>query len=101
VAAGKRVNASVRQDKARIASAREATPQPAAETKITRAKQLNRNTPRATNGNTAKTTTVHLDLWVSPIAKAELQRIAEHEIKQMGDQDIIGFHRQLPPFMAK
>jgi type IV secretory pathway TraG/TraD family ATPase VirD4 len=24
-----------------------------------------------------------------------------HEIKQMPDEDIIGFHRQLPPFMAK
>jgi type IV secretory pathway TraG/TraD family ATPase VirD4 len=23
------------------------------------------------------------------------------EIKQMGDEDIIGFHRRLPPFMAK
>jgi hypothetical protein len=40
---------------------------------------LNRNTPRSTNGNSAKTTTVHLDLWVSPIVKAELQRLAEQE----------------------
>jgi hypothetical protein len=79
VAAGKRVDAAVRQDKARIASARTATPQPAAVHTPRRAKGLNRNTPRATNGNSAKTTTVHLDLWVSPIVKAELQRLAAQE----------------------
>ncbi len=73
------VNASVRQDKARIASARTATPQPAAVQPPLRAKGLNRNTPRSTNGNSAKTTTVHLDLWVSPIVKAELKRIADQE----------------------
>ena len=79
VAVGKRVDASVRQDKARIASARTATPQPAAVQTPLRAKRLNRNTPRSTNGNSAKTTAVHLDLWVSPIVKAELQRLAEQE----------------------
>jgi hypothetical protein len=78
-AAGEAVNASVRQDKARIASARTAMPQPAAVQTPLRAKRLNRNTPRSTNGNSAKTTTVHLDLWVSPIVKAELQRLAAQE----------------------
>ena len=78
-AAGEAVNAAVRQDKARIASARTATPQPAAVQTPLRAKRLNRNTLRSTNGNSAKTTTVHLDLWVSPIVKAELQRLAAQE----------------------
>jgi hypothetical protein len=73
------VNAAVGQDKARIASARPASPQPAADNHTPRAKQLNRNTPRATNGNVAKSSTVHLDLWVDPIVKAELQRIARQE----------------------
>src|ERR687891_1702374 len=73
------LDASVRQDKARISSARTGTPQPAAVQTPRRAKGLNRNTPRSTNRNSAKTTTVHLDLWVSPIVKAELQRIAERE----------------------
>jgi hypothetical protein len=79
VAAGEAGNASVRQDKARIASARTATGQPAAVHTPRRAKGLNSNTPRATNGNSARTTTVHLDLWVSPIVKAELQRLAAQE----------------------
>ncbi len=78
-AAEKRVDASVRQDKARIASARTASSQPAAAQTPPRAKGLNRNTPRSTNGNSAKTTTVHLALWVSPIVKAELHRFAAQE----------------------
>jgi hypothetical protein len=78
-AAGEAVNAAVRQDKARIASARPATIQPAAVTPVSRAKPVHPNGTRATNGNVAKTTTVHLDLWVSPIVKAELKRIAEQE----------------------
>ena len=73
------VDASVRQDKARTASARTATPQPAAVTHTSRAKPLRPNGTRSTNRNSAKTTTVHLDLWVSPIVKAELQRIAAQE----------------------
>jgi hypothetical protein len=78
-AAEKRVDAAVRQDKARIASARPATTQPAAVTHAPRAKPLHPNSTRAPNGNVPKTTTVHLDLWVNPIVKAELQRIAEQE----------------------
>src|SRR5918992_5256860 len=78
-AAEKRGDASVRQDKARIASARTASGQPAAVTHTSRAKPLRPNGTRSTNRNSAKTTTVHLDLWVSPIVKAELQRIAAQE----------------------
>jgi hypothetical protein len=78
-AAEKRVDASVRQDKARIASARTASGQPAAVTHPPRAKPLHPNSTRTPNGNVAKSSTVHLDLWVNPIVKAELQRLAEQE----------------------
>jgi hypothetical protein len=78
-AAGEAIDASVRQDKARIASARTGTPQPAAVAHTSRAKPLRPNDTRTPNGNVAKSSTVHLDLWVNPIVKAELQRIAEQE----------------------
>jgi hypothetical protein len=78
-AAGEAGDAAVRQDKARIASARTASGQPAAVSHASRAKPLHPNGTRATNGNVAKSTTVHLDLWVKPIVKAELQRLAEQE----------------------
>jgi hypothetical protein len=42
-------------------------------------KPLHPNGTRTPNGNVAKSSTVHLDLWVNPIVKAELQRIAEQE----------------------
>jgi hypothetical protein len=73
------LDASVRQDKARISSAREASPQPAVVNHTSRAQPLNPNSTRSTNGNIAKAKTVHLDLWVNPIVKAELQRIAGQE----------------------
>jgi hypothetical protein len=78
-AAEEAVNASVRQDKARISSARVASAQPAAVTHTPRAKPLHPNGTRTPNGNVAKSSTVHLDLWVNPIVKSELQRIAEQE----------------------
>ena len=67
------------QDKARIASARTAATQPAAGNHASRAQPLHPNGTRSTNGNGAKTKTVHLDLWVNPTVKAELQRIANQE----------------------
>src|ERR671914_1166579 len=79
VAAAEAGNAAVRQDKARIASARTGTPQPAAVTHTPRAKPLHPNGTRTPNRNVAKSSTVHLDLWVNPIVKAELQRLAEQE----------------------
>jgi hypothetical protein len=78
-AAEKRGDASVGQDKARISSARTASGQPAAVTHTSRAKPLHPNGTRTPNGNVAKSSTVHLDLWVNPIVKAELQRIAKQE----------------------
>ena len=79
VAAAEAGNAAVRQDKARIASARTGTPQPAAVTHTPRAKPLHPNGTRTPNRNVAKSSTVHLDLWVNPIVKAELQRLAAQE----------------------
>jgi hypothetical protein len=68
-----------KQDKARISSARPATPQPAAVPRTRRATRLHPNGTRSTNRNTHHKTRVHLDLWVNPIVKVELQRIAKQE----------------------
>jgi type IV secretory pathway TraG/TraD family ATPase VirD4 len=35
------------------------------------------------------------------LAEQGIPLLTAQEIKQMRDEDIIGFHRQLPPFMAK
>jgi hypothetical protein len=78
-AAEKRVDASVRQDKARIASARTGTPQPAPDAPNLRPQPMHPNGTRTPNGNVAKNRTVHLTLWVDPIVKAELQRLADQE----------------------
>jgi hypothetical protein len=78
-AAGEAVNASVRQDKARKNSARIASAQPAVVKKVMRAHESNTGTARSKNNPTPKRKAVHLDLWVNPIVKAELQRIAKQE----------------------
>ena len=41
--------------------------------------RLNIHTTRSQNNPTAKRKTVHLTLWVKPVVKAELERIAEQE----------------------
>ena len=73
------VNAAVRQDKGRISSARIGTQQPAPHDKVIRPHSLNRNTPRSKNKPKPKRQTVHLTVWVDPIVKGELQRIAKAE----------------------
>ena len=73
------VYASVGQDKARIASARVATPQPAPHDKPLRAQPLNTAATRSKNTPTLKRKTVQLTIWVEPIVKGELQRIANLE----------------------
>jgi hypothetical protein len=74
--AGKRFG---RQDKARIASAQVRTRQPAPRTKFTRAKPLNSTLPRSQNRLTRNRRTKKLTLWVEPIVKEELERIAKRE----------------------
>jgi hypothetical protein len=78
-AAGDAGDASVRQDKARISSAQRGTRQPAPLTKYTRAKPLNSKLPRSQNRSTRTKRTQKLTLWVEPIVKDELERIAKRE----------------------
>jgi hypothetical protein len=78
-AAGDAVDASVVQDKARISSAQRGTRQPAPLTKYTREQPLNSKLPRSYNRPTPNKRTKKLTLWVEPIVKEELERIAKGE----------------------
>jgi hypothetical protein len=73
------LNASVVQDKGRISSARIGTAQPAPHQNPMRPHPLSSNATRSKNKPKPKRKTVHLTLWVDPIVKRELQRIAEQE----------------------
>jgi hypothetical protein len=73
------VNASVVQDKGRISSARIGTQQPAPPKNPMRPHPSNTGAARSKNNPKPKRKTVHLTLWVDPIVKRELQRIAEQE----------------------
>lgn len=73
------LDAAVRQDKGRIASARIGTKQPAPRQNPMRPHELNTGAARSKKKPTPKRKTVHLTLWVDPIVKRELQRIAEQE----------------------
>jgi hypothetical protein len=73
------LNASVRQDKARMKSARTGTRQPAPHEKPMRAHSLSSKATRSKKKPTPKRQTVQLTLWIDPIVKRELQRIAEQE----------------------
>jgi hypothetical protein len=72
-------DASVVQDKARISSAQVRTRQPAPLTKNTREQSLNSKLPRSQNRPTRNKRTKKLTLWVEPIVKDELERIAKRE----------------------
>jgi hypothetical protein len=73
------LDAAVRQDKARMKSARVASAQPAPHDNVMRPQLLNRKTPRSQNSPNPKRKTVQLTIWVEPIVKGELQRIAKLE----------------------
>jgi hypothetical protein len=79
VVAGETVDASVRQDKGRISSARRGTQHPAPRQNPMRPHELNTGAARSKKKPTPKRKTVHLTLWVEPIVKRELQRIAQEE----------------------
>jgi hypothetical protein len=68
-----------RQDKARISSARRGTPQSASRPTPLRAQPLNRKASRSQNRPTPKRNTVQLTLWINPLVKGELQRLAAQE----------------------
>jgi hypothetical protein len=72
-------NLGVRQDKGALKRARIATNQPAPRGKVTRSQALNNDTPRSQNKPKPKRKTVHLTLWVKPVVKAELKRLAGQE----------------------
>jgi hypothetical protein len=71
----------VGQDKGASKRARIATAQPAPRGRVTRSQELNNDTPRSQNQNKPppKRKTTHLTLWVKPIVKTELKRLAEQE----------------------
>jgi hypothetical protein len=70
---------AVMQDKGRISSARIGTQQPAPHQNPMRPHELNTGAARSKNKPKRKRKTVHLTLWVDPIVKRELQRVAELE----------------------
>ena len=69
----------VGQDNPTPNRARIASPQPAPLQKGTRAQHLNTHLPRSQNRSSAKRKTTHLTLWVKPVVKEELERIAARE----------------------
>ena len=69
----------VRQDKHRPTRERIASHQPGSVKKDMRSHEMNSNMFRSQNRPTPKRKTVHLSLWVKPVVKAELERIAEHD----------------------
>src|SRR2546429_6702325 len=77
--AGQQPRRGVWQDNPTPRAARTASPQPAPRKKAMRPQQMNSNLSRAQNRPTTKRKTVHLTLWVKPVVKAELERIAESE----------------------
>jgi hypothetical protein len=70
---------NVRQDKPHPPRARIASLQPAPHKNIMRPHHVNNNPFRSQNRPIPKRKTVHLTLWVKPVVKAELERIAERE----------------------
>src|SRR5947207_6502119 len=69
----------VRQDNPTPPPAREATTQPAPPKNGMRPTPKKTNTARTQQGKALRRKTVHLTLWVRPVVKAELERIAESE----------------------
>ncbi len=69
----------VGQDKGAHSRARIASTQPAPPEKVMRPHPMNNNTSRTQTRPTPKRKTIHLTLWVKPVVKAELQRIAERD----------------------
>ncbi len=69
----------VGQDKGAHSRARIASTQPAPPEKVMRPRQMETDTPRSQKKSTTRRKTVHLTLWVKPVVKTELQRIAERD----------------------
>jgi hypothetical protein len=78
-AAGEAVDAAVRQDKDRISSDRVASPQPASVNQVERSPGTNPPGARTHSPLVHKSRTEHLNVWVNPLVKSHLQRLAEQE----------------------
>ena len=78
-AKSQQLRGSVWQDNPAPPRARIASPQPASHKKDMRAQRMSTTHSRSQNRPTAKRKTVKLTLWVKPVVKAELERIAEQE----------------------
>lgn len=65
------------QDNPAPPRARAASPQPGSPKKDTRSRQLQTNNPRSQKLTSRKTKAVQVVMWVKPVVKAELQRLAE------------------------
>lgn len=69
----------VRQDKDRNSCDRAASPQPAAVNKFTRSQATSRFSARSTKGECDNRRAVPVQVWVSPLVKDELSRIASSD----------------------
>ena len=74
-----RPRGGVRQDKARVESARVRLPQPAPVTKVTRARLSNTSRVRSPSAIRGSEKRERITLWVDPLVKAELARLADQE----------------------
>jgi hypothetical protein len=79
VAVAETLDASVRQDKVRTSSVRVGSRQPVRDANPTRTEAMTGNFTRSKNSPTRKKQRVLVGLWVEPVVKAELQRLAEQE----------------------
>ena len=70
---------SVRQDKGTVRSARIASTQPAPQTKITRARPMDTKKARSQNKYFHYQRTEKVTIWVKPLVKKALERIAQSE----------------------
>jgi hypothetical protein len=73
------LDAAVRQDKDRAKRDHPATPQPASVNFVSRSQPTNPNRTRTHSPLVHKSRTAHLNVWINPIDKAKLERLAKQE----------------------
>jgi hypothetical protein len=78
-AKAEKLDASVRQDKTALTRGSPVLGQPEPRQNPAQSQPLNNKTAQAKKHGSNKRKTVHLVLWVKPIVKAELKRIADQE----------------------
>jgi hypothetical protein len=75
----KKAHHFLRQDKHRAPRDRVASPQPASHTKVMRSQQMSKSVARVQNRPAPKRQTVPVTIWVKPIEKEDLERVASLE----------------------